>query len=242
MTHWGVGARLLSCASVIALGGAFAGSAQAHSYGSNCTSITHPTTINHDKKCVRVTKTINGNVVNNATVGKTHANDNHYYSNHNDPHHGPGFFIGSGGLLTGKLINNGWIFGGEHGTGALTLGKNADVHGGINNNGAIASHDGSGISLGYYDHDKYPRVQAVALTGDIVNNGLIYGDDYGIAARYGTMSGTLINGAHGAIIGGDIGVFISDSFTSWSGGIENSGLIYGDEAGIQIGGSEHGGE
>src|SRR5262245_43889630 len=165
MKHWGVGSRLLSCASVIALGGAFAGTSSAHSYGPDCTSITTPTTINHDKKCVRVTKTINGNVVNNATIGETHSNEHHYESQHKDPHHGPGFFIGSGGLLTGKLINNGWILGGNTGTGALTLGQNADVQGGIFNNGGIYSRGGSGISLGYFDGDKYPHVQAAALTG-----------------------------------------------------------------------------
>ena len=238
MTHWGVGARLLSCASMLVLGGTFAGGAAAHPSSPGCTSITHPTTINHDKKCVTVKKTIYGDVVNNAKVGKSQYGDEK-----------PGFFIGDGGLLKGKLVNNGGIYGGERGEGALTLGDGADVRGGIFNNGKIVSEDGSGISLGFYEDGWHGGPQEAALTGNIVNRGYIGGDDYGIAARYGTMSGTLINESGGVIDGDKVGVYVSDTFTSWSGGIENSGLISGDRSGIQIGdfgsyggeGGEHGG-
>src|SRR5262245_57084330 len=64
-----------------------------------CKEIDDPTTISTDKSCVRVTEEVNGDIVNNATLGQAH-------------HDRPGFFIGSGGLLTGKLINNGTITGG----------------------------------------------------------------------------------------------------------------------------------
>ena len=228
----------MSCASMLVLGGTFAGGAAAHPSSPGCTSITHPTTINHDKKCVTVKKTIYGDVVNNAKVGKSQYGDEK-----------PGFFIGDGGLLKGKLVNNGGIYGGERGEGALTLGDGADVRGGIFNNGKIVSEDGSGISLGFYEDGWHGGPQEAALTGNIVNRGYIGGDDYGIAARYGTMSGTLINESGGVIDGDKVGVYVSDTFTSWSGGIENSGLISGDRSGIQIGdfgsyggeGGEHGG-
>jgi len=187
----------------------------------DCTNIHNPTTISTNKECVRVTDPVNGNVVNNATVGRSDRD-------------GPGFFIGYGGLLTGQLINNGTIRGGGDEWGALTLGRNADVAGGIINNGTIVSTRGNAVQLGYREN-WWEQPRAAALTGDIVNSGLIDGRDNGIAALYGTMSGALINEADGTITGGDVAVLIANSFTSWTGGVENHGLIAGDEAGIQIG-------
>jgi uncharacterized protein with beta-barrel porin domain len=188
----------------------------------DCTDIHHPTTISTDKRCVRVTDPVNGDIVNNATVGRADRDR-------------PGFFIGDyDGLITGQLINNGTIRGGGDGWGALTLGRNADVQGGIFNNGTIVSTRGNAINLGYREN-WWEQPRGAALTGDIVNSGLIDGRDHGIAALYGTMSGELINEADGTITGGDVAVLIANSFTSWTGGIENRGLIAGDEAGIQIG-------
>ncbi|MBL8779853.1 MAG: autotransporter domain-containing protein [Alphaproteobacteria bacterium] len=207
--------RLSSCAFVVVLG--LAGQAAAD----DCFDIHHPTTISTDKRCVRVTDPVNGNVVNNATVGRSDRDR-------------PGFFIGYGGLLTGQLINNGTIRGGGDEWGALTLGRNADVEGGIINNGTIVSTRGNAVQLGYREN-WWEQPRGAALTGDIVNSGLIDGRDNGIAALYGTMSGALINEADGTITGGDVAVLIANSFTSWTGGIENHGLIAGDEAGIQIG-------
>ena len=134
------------------------------------------------------------------------------------------------------LVNNGTIKGGGDEWAALTLGKGADVRGGIFNNGTIISKHGNAINLGYReDGHHWSTPQGAALTGDIVNAGSIEGHDHGIAALYGTMTGALINEATGTIEGGDIAVYIADSFTSWTGGIENRGLIAGDEAGIKIG-------
>jgi uncharacterized protein YhjY with autotransporter beta-barrel domain len=116
------------------------------------------------------------------------------------------------------------------------LGKDADVAGGIFNNGTIVSTRGNGINLGYREWTHHGwRTRAAALTGDIINRGLIEGDKYGIAALYGTMTGALINEANGTILGGNTAVTIADSFASWTGGIENHGLIEGEKAGIQIG-------
>ena len=206
MAHRRVVGSLLSCASVLALS---AGTAFAHPAYYGCSSLTHPGTISKDKRCVEVRKTIEGDVVNNATIGKSWGYWGHYYSK-------SGFFVGRD--ITGELINNGKIYG-------LYVG--ADVEGGIVNNGKIVD-----LSLGYYSRHG---LKEASLTGDIVNNGLIFGHDYAIAARYGTMSGALVN--DGAIIGGKVGVFIPDSFTSWTGGIVNSGLIYGGTSAIQIGGA-----
>lgn len=187
----------------------------------HCTEIERPTTINSDKRCVRVEEKVRGDVVNNATVGRADRDR-------------PGFFVGGDGLITGQLINNGTITGGGGPWGALTLGRDGDVEGGIVNNGTIVSTRGNAINLGYRENAWWsPR--AAALTGDIVNNGLIDGKTNGIAALYGTMTGALINEADGTITGGDVAVLIANSFTRWTGGIENRGLIAGDEAGIQIG-------
>jgi fibronectin-binding autotransporter adhesin len=207
--------RLSSCAFVVVLG--LAGPVAAH----DCTDIHHPTTISTNKQCVRVTDPVNGNVVNNATVGRADRDR-------------PGLFIGYGGLLTGQLINNGTIRGGGDEWGALTLGRNADIQGGIINSGTVVSTRGNAVQLGYREN-WWEQPRAAALTGDIVNSGLIDGRDSGIAALYGTMSGALINEADGTITGGDVAVLIASSFTSWTDGIENRGVIAGDEAGIQIG-------
>src|SRR5262245_7666352 len=96
--------------SVLVLELSFAGAAAAD----DCRDIDHPTTISTDKRCVRVTEEVNGTITNTATVGQAHRGR-------------PGFFIGSGGLLTGQLINNGTIQGGGDDWAALTLGRNADV-------------------------------------------------------------------------------------------------------------------
>lgn len=207
--------RLSSCAFVVVSG--LAGQAAAD----ECRDIHSPTTISTNKRCVRVTDPVHGNVVNNATVGRSDRDR-------------PGFFIGYGGSITGQLINNGTIRGGGDEWGALTLGRNADVRGGIINNGTIVSTRGNAVQLGYREN-WWEQPRAAALTGDIVNSGLIDGRDNGIAALYGTMSGALINEADGTITGGDVAVLIANSFASWTGGIENYGLIAGDEAGIQIG-------
>jgi hypothetical protein len=236
--------RLLSCASILALGSAMAGVAAAH--GDGCVTLNSPTTISTNKNCVRVTNTLSGDVVNNATIGKGNAGNG--VGDGNAERSEPGFFIGDDGLIDGRLVNNGTIVGGSEGSGALTLGDDADVTGGIFNNGTIASKRGSGISLGYVEYDDHEvEIEAAALTGDIVNAGLVSGNDYGIVARYGTMSGTLINQSTGTISGGVVGVYVPDTFTSWTGGIENSGVISGGFAGILIGdfglpGDTYGGE
>lgn len=193
----------------------------AHAHDDDCKHVDHPTTIDHDKKCVRVTETVAGDVVNDATLGLDHKDR-------------PGFFIGGHGLITGALVNNGTIRGGGDVWGALTLGRNADVEGGIFNNGAIVSAHGNAIQLGYREDEYWSWPRAAALTGDIVNEGAIDGDRHGLAALYGTMSGTLVNEADGTIKGGAFAIFIADTFTSWSGGILNRGLIEGETHGIVI--------
>jgi uncharacterized protein with beta-barrel porin domain len=207
-------AAALSCASLFA----FANVATADH---RCKIIDHPTTISSDKTCVRVVRKVDGDVVNNATVG-------------DDRKDRPGFFIGGRGLITGELVNNGTIKGGGDGLGALTLGQGGDVEGGIRNAGEIVSRHGNGINLGFRDPDRWWNREAAALTGDITNSGLIDGDDNGIAALYGTMTGRLVNQAGGVIKGGDVGVMIADSFGAWTGGIENAGEISGDDGAIVI--------
>lgn len=224
--------RLTSVFCLLSLSPAWAGGYD------RCLEVRTPTTITTDQRCVRVTKKVTGDVVNNAAVGRSDSER-------------PGFFIGDGrGLLTGALVNNGVIRGGGGGLGALTLGRNADVQGGIRNNGTIVSTAGNAINLGYSDddgddhhdddhhhhHGEWSLAQAVALTGNITNAGLIDGRLDGIAALYGTMSGRLINAATGTIKGGDNAIFIADSFAAWTGGIENQGLIEGGKTGIVIDG------
>ena len=84
MAHRRVVGSLLSCASVLALS---AGTAFAHPAYYGCSSLTHPGTISKDKRCVEVRKTIEGDVVNNATIGKSWGYWGHYYSK-------SGFFVG----------------------------------------------------------------------------------------------------------------------------------------------------
>lgn len=200
---------------------------QAAADHSSCRDIDRPTTISTDRKCVRVVERVKGNVVNSATVGEAHRDR-------------AGFFIGGDGRITGALINNGTIIGGGDDWAALTLGKDADVKGGIFNNGTIVSAYGNAINLGYREDGHRPRVRAVALTGDIVNAGLIDGHKNGIAALYGTMSGALINESGGTIRGGDVAVLIANGFTRWTGGIDNAGLIEG-ASGLWIGSGVFGG-
>ncbi|MEQ1863524.1 MAG: autotransporter domain-containing protein [Micropepsaceae bacterium] len=219
MRRFSVSTKLVSFSVFFLLGGSTVDAAWADDR--RCLEIEHPTTIASDKRCVRVTEAVHGDVVNNATVG-------------DGTRERPGFFIGGDGLITGKLINNGTIKGGGDEWGAVTLGKYADVRGGIFNNGTIVSGLGNAIQLGYREDDHWSYPQRAALTGDIVNAGLIDGRDNGVAALFGTMSGTLINQANGTIKGGDIAVFIADSFTRWSGGIENYGLIEGAHGGVTI--------
>ena len=185
----------------------------------HCLTLNAPATIAEDQKCVRVEKKITGDIVNKAVLGRTDKDN-------------PGFFIGGHGLITGVLINNGTIQGGSEGWGALTLGRGADVKGGIENNGTIVSARGNAINLGHLD--EWWHSQAAALTGDITNRGLIDGYDDGIAARFGTMSGALINEANGTITGRKHAVHIFDTFASWTAGIENKGLIEGGYGGILI--------
>ncbi len=224
MRRFSVSTKLVSFAVFLSIGGAAVDAALAGDHRhSSCLEVEYPTTITSDKRCVRVTEIVHGDVVNNAMVGDSNKDR-------------PGFFVGGYGLITGALINNGTIKGGGDDWGALTLGKNADVQGGIFNNGTIVSVRTNAIQLGYREDGYWSYPQRAALTGDIVNAGLIDGHDNGIAALYGTMSGALINRADGTIEGGDIAVFIADSFTRWSGGIENFGLIEGGHGGVSING------
>lgn len=220
MGRFSVGLLSFAFASVSILAGA-----PAHAGGDHhdhCTEIDRPAVITTDRKCVRVEERVEGDIRNTATVGR-------------DTSEIPGFFIGDGGLVTGALINDGTIKGGGGTWGALTLGRGADVKGGIVNNGTIASAEGDAIRLGYLmpGYGYGSRIRAAALTGDIVNNGVITGTENGIAALYGTMTGTLIN-ASGGHIEGDVGVFLAGTFTSWTGGIVNRGTIEGDTGAIII--------
>jgi uncharacterized protein YhjY with autotransporter beta-barrel domain len=218
-------ARLLAQASTIALlaaAGSFGTVTQAEAA---CLSINAPTTISTDQECATVTNTVNGNVVNNANVGPPlTAGD-------------PGFFVGK--LITGELLNNDTISGGginDSGDlmGALTIGGGADIAGGIRNAVQINSASGNGINLGYGTTGSF---SSAAMTGAITNSAGIHGGVDGVAALFGTMSGGLTNGSLGNITGGNIAINIADTFTSWSGGISNSGNIAGDAAGIAIGGT-----
>lgn len=222
-------ARLLAHASTVAIlaaAGQFGVVAEAQAA---CQQITTPTTISSDVECARVTtNTVTGNVVNNANVGEPEDESNN-----------AAFFVGGEGSITGQLINNDTITGGDEFYGALTIGDGADISGGIFNFGQILSGAGNAIALGYQSGDFF---SPSGMTGSVTNSGGISGAVNGVAALYGTMSGGLTNNGSGVISGGNVGVYIADTFESWSGGIYNSGNILGDQAGIQVGSFESGGE
>ena len=176
-----------------------------------------------------------GNVINNGTIGPPGEND-------------PGFLVGTGGI-TGSLLNNGKIFGAGNHLGGIGLDEGEDeegygilgaltiatnVSGGVTNAGTISSVEGNAIQLGIGgDIETLPRF--AGMTGAIVNSGRIdstNGD--GIAALFGSMTGTLRNEQNG-VISGVRGVHIASSFDSWTGGINNNGLIDGSASAIRIG-------
>lgn len=216
----------VSTLAIIAAAGSFGAAQQAQA---QCTGqqviVTAPTSINADVNCVVVNTDLpDGDITNNANVGPGDGDS--------------GFFIGDGGIINGALFNVDTIRGGTAGgafetpTGALTIGDGGDVTGGIFNTGQINSENGNGINLGFFGGEAEHEA---ALTGDITNSAGIQGGIHGIAAYFGTMSGALINEDGANIIGGDVAVFISDEFDSWTGGIFNSGNVAGDNAGIQVG-------
>lgn len=214
--------RFLARASTVALlaaAGQFGVVAEAQA---ECTNIATPQTIGSDIECARVLgNTVAGDVTNNATIGEPVDEDN-----------AAAFFVGGEGSIEGQLINNNTITGGDAFFGALTIGSGGSILGGIANAGQIISGSGNAISIGYYTVEGS---SSGSLSGDITNSGSIGGALNGVAAIEGTMSGGLVNNFNGVISGGNAGVFIADTFTSWSGGISNSGNILGDEAGIQVG-------
>ena len=237
----------VSTLALIAAAGSFGTAGKAAAAG-GCfgqVEVSAPTTISTDVPCVFVDDPLAaGDVTNNANVG---------------PGNGSvGFFVGNGGVINGALINNDTITGGTPGinggtgTGALTIaGGGANVTGGVFNYGQIISEDGHGIALGYakyyyYGEELRHYIAGASMTGNIVNGGkyagTISGGVHGVAAFYGTMGGALINNANGTITGGDTGVYIADTFTSWTGGIQNKGSIAGDNAGIQVGDFLYSGE
>lgn len=202
-----------------------------------------PGTITGTRECV-VAKNVVGDIINNGTIGPAGEND-------------PSFLVGTGGI-TGALINNGIIQGGGfhfggfeeddgeeeegYGTvGALTITSNVTL--GVTNTGSIVSLSGNAVQLGVggdTDSDVLPR--PASMSGSIVNSGRINSDEGdGIAALFGTMTGSLSNGSTG-FIGGRDAVHIASTFDSWSGGIFNSGVIDGDLSGIRIGDYDFGGE
>lgn len=176
--------------------------------------------------CVTVSDPVTGDVVNQALVG--------------DP--GTGFIpFEVYADITGKLINNGNIFGGYGNDGALTIRNGATITNGIENNGAITSTTGSGIQIGGGGEGSDP---GHILNGITNTNNISSGGGYGIAALYGTLSGGLTNqfdNQASTISGGLAGIYIADTFTSWSGGISNFGQISGVDAAIQMGDGGGGG-
>lgn len=227
---------LVSRASIIAIVAAAGSFGHVPAAQASCEGALHvvPGTITGFHTCA-VAKNVNGNVINNGTIGAPGEGD-------------PGFLVGTGGIL-GSLVNNGTILGGgshsggideddgedEEGygpTGALTI--TTDVTQGVTNAGLISSIYGNGLQLGVGgDLDVLPRL--ANMHGNIVDNGHIhsqYGD--GIAALFGSMSGSLTNGPTGLIDGHDA-IHIASTFDNWAGGIFNSGSIAGDNSGIRIG-------
>ncbi|NOT42832.1 MAG: autotransporter domain-containing protein [Alphaproteobacteria bacterium] len=218
-------ARLLAHASTVAIlaaAGQFGVVAEAQAA---CTNISGATVISSDIECARVYAPVTGDVTNNANIGEPEDEDN-----------AAAFFVGGeGGTLNGVLTNNNTITGGDATYGALTIGDGGNISGGIRNFGQILSGAGNAIALGYAS-------SAAAMTGNITNSNVINGAVNGVAALYGTNTGGLLNNSGGSVTGGNAGVLIADSFTSWTGGIDNFGNILGDEAGIQVGSFASGGE
>jgi hypothetical protein len=215
--------RLLARASTVAIlaaAGQFGVVAEAQAA---CQNITAPTTINSDIECAEVIgNTVAGDVVNDAEIGVPV-----------DENSAAAFFVGGEGSITGALINNDTITGGDTFVGALTIGSGGSILGGIVNNGQIISGSGNAISIGYY---TFEGDSAGTLAGGITNSGAITGAIYGVVAVEGSASGGLVNNANAVISGGEVGVFIDDTFNSWTDGIINNGNVLGDEAGIQVGG------
>lgn len=129
---------------------------------------------------------------------------------------------GDGTDLTGGIINNGRITGGDEGdpseldTGfAIRVKTGADISGGIENNQLIVgdqagivlsgsfipgSSTGEGTSGGYYSGGS--------ISGGIVNSGGIIGEDFGgiIAYNGGSISGGILNQEEAGILGEYVGI------------------------------------
>ena len=166
--------------------------------------------------CVVVDGNVSGDAINNSIVG--------------DP--GTGFTpFDVQDTVTGSVINNGNISGGYSGAGqrgALTI--SGAVQSGIFNNGLITSTTGNGIQIGTGGEN------AGSVDGGIWNNNSISsGTRYGVAALEGTLTGGLNNQSGATLNGGLAAIYIDDSFTSWSGGIQNSGTIAGVNGAIVMG-------
>ncbi|MBI1212433.1 MAG: autotransporter domain-containing protein [Alphaproteobacteria bacterium] len=173
-------------------------------------------------ECVTVTTTVAHDVVSEATIG--------------DPGTGySSFLVGGEGVITGELWNKGTITGGYadltgSGLGALTI--LGDVQGGVLNSGLISSPGNNAIQLGTSsDSILLPGT----IEGGITNNGTIIGLNDGLATIAGSLSGGFVNNENALITAGNAGVFIADTFDTWSGGISNAGTVHGDGVGIFIG-------
>jgi hypothetical protein len=210
----------VSTIAVLAAAGAFGAAQQAQA---DCTTTFDVPgdgqTVNTNVTCVEVTADVTGNVVNQALVG--------------DP--GEGFIpFHVYNDIAGQLINNGNIGGGyanvDGERGALTIDNNATITGGIVNNLVINSNSGNGIQIG-----------SGGENAGFIQNGITNTDNisstlrYGIAAIEGTLSGGVTNQNNATISGGLAGIYVADSFGSWSGDITNSGQISGFEAAILLG-------
>jgi outer membrane autotransporter protein len=185
----------------------------------NSGAVTGDFTVGSPFTCVNVNGAVTGDVINNNSVG--------------DP--GTGFVPFSVTEDIGdQLINNGNIsggfFDGKTQRGALTIWGNATVSGGIFNNGLITSTSGNGIQIGTGGEN------AGYVEGGIWNyNSISSGTRYGVAAIEGTLTGGLHNQTGATLNGGLAAIYVDDSFTSWSGGIQNSGTISGVNGAIVMG-------
>jgi hypothetical protein len=151
--------------------------------------------------------------------------------------------IHSGATLTGQIINQGLIEGmnATSATGIFVGYNNADIMGGIVNNGivrslgsAIQSYDSGDISGGVVNNAA-GLVSGVTvgvavyygadISGGIDNKGVIKSGNIGIGVKTGDISGLVENEAGGTISGGIAAVGLSNG--DISGGIENAGVITG---------------
>lgn len=126
--------------------------------------------------------------------------------------------------LSGGINNSGSIYGGSAG---ITTYGNVSIGGGFNNaaTGVIIGEANVGVVL-----------NGVNLAGGITNSGSIYGAELGLRLIDATIAGGLNNALSGALASqGYAGVSIEN--TSLTGGITNSGSIYGGANGIAISGS-----